>query len=170
MSTVKMWDKTVSKTMDKTLRRPEVKNTSIDVGENIEDLRKRVERLEHLIFHQGEVPSQEIPVLSLDFDELTYLKQLKSTLNMCLGLLDYTFTKDPNHLGLTPSEIESILRERFGLPVPLTTISVALLRAAGTLVTRTKIEGKPVTYRYRILPRGREAIRTNIDELKQRKE
>src|SRR5436309_12263438 len=98
MSTVKMWDKTVSKTMDKTLRRPEVKNSSIDVGENIEDLRKRVERLEHLIFHQGEVPSQEIPVLSLDFDELTYLKQLKSTLNMCLGLLDYTFTKDQNHL------------------------------------------------------------------------
>jgi hypothetical protein len=156
--------------MDKTLRRPEVKNASIDVPENIEDLRKRVERLEHLIFHQEEDPSKAIPVLGLDFDELTYLKHLKSTLDMCLGLLDYTFTKDPNHLGLTSTEIESIFRERFGLPVPLTTISVALLRAAGTLVTRVKVEGKPVTYRYRILPRGREAIRTKIDELRKRKQ
>ncbi len=156
--------------MEKTLRRPEVKHASIDVLENIEDLRKRVERLEQLIFHQEEDPSQAIPVLGLDFGELTYLKQLKSTLDMCLGLLDYTFTKDPNHLGLTPSEIESIFRERFGLPVPLTTISVALLRAAGTVVTRVKVEGKPVTYRYRILPRGREAIRTKIDELRLRKQ
>jgi hypothetical protein len=160
----------VSRTrIDKTLERSELKNASIEMLERVEDLTKRVERLERLILRQENDAEPVIPVLNLDFSELTYLKQLRSTREMCLALLDYTFAKDSNTVGLTPSEIESIFRERFALPVPLTSISVALLRAAGTFVTRIKVEGKPVTYRYRILPRGQETIRAKIEELRKRK-
>jgi hypothetical protein len=98
----------------------------------------------------------------VDMGGLSYLKELKSALDKCVAILDYAFSKDSRHKGLTPDEFASLLREKFGLPVPLPTISSQLYKATGRYVTRKKEEGSPVKYRYQILPRGREYIREKI--------
>ncbi len=132
----------------------------------LSDLTIRVLRLEQAVFGPKKIaPAAEI-FLEVDLSELTYVRELKSTLAMCLSLLDHFFKADPSHAGLSPDQMVSILHERFGVPIPLPSVSAALYRATGTLVTRKQAPGTPVRYRYRILPKGQEFIRQKIEELK----
>ena len=136
--------------------------------ESILELSERVRRLEQAVFGPKEPThaAADYPFLSFDFSGLDYLKEMKSTIDICLAILDYVFSKNPNHVGLTPDEIASIVRERFALSVSPTTVSVALLRAAGELVTRTKVPGRPIKYRYQILPKGQVFIQKKINQTK----
>lgn len=150
--------------LEKGLKGQDIGSLQADILETIDSLRRRVELLEQLVFRDQVSAPKASTAAEYDFSGLTYLKKLGSTLNMCLALLDFTFRKDPNHPGLTPDEMESILREQFGEPVPLPSISASLLRATGSLVTRTRVRGKPVRYRYRILSRGQERILQKVED------
>ena len=152
-------------TIEKGRKRQDTSSLVVGIAETINSLRRRVELLEQTVFREQVPASKEVVRVDFEFAGLTYLKKLESTLDMCLAILDSTFKKDPKHPGFTPDEIESILREFFAVPIVLTTISVSLLRATGTLVTRTKVAGHPVRYRYRILPKGQERIQKKIEEL-----
>jgi len=96
---------------------------------------------------------------------LEYVKELKSALDRCLLILDYELGNDPNHKGFTPDEFAEILKEKFGAPTPLSTISSQLYKATGVFVTRTKTSNQPVKYCYQILPRGRTYIRKKTSEI-----
>jgi hypothetical protein len=150
---------------EKDLKGQEVGNLQADITETINSLTRRVELLEQVVFREQVSAPTTTSTGDSDFSELTYLKKLGSTLDKCLAILDSTFRRHPNHPGLTPDEMETILREQFGEPIPLTTISPSLLRATGIYVTRTKVKGSPVRYRYRILPKGQERIRQKTEEL-----
>jgi hypothetical protein len=112
-----------------------------------------------------EIKNTSVKGIEINVEELSFIKGLKSALDKCLSLLNYTFEKNPLHPGLTPDEMVSIFREKFGMPIPLTTISSQLLSASGNYVTRTKIKEKAVKYRYQILPKGQEYIKKKIEEL-----
>jgi len=131
----------------------------------IDELKSRVEKLEGAVFG-GKQPKQiQQSTIDIDVAALSYIKELKSASDKCIAILDYLFSRDSHHPGVTPNEFASILREKFGLPVPLQTISSQLYAATSRYVTRKKILGKPVRYRYQILPRGQEHIHNEIASL-----
>jgi len=136
-----------------------------EIKRTLNELGKRVEKLEETVF-KVETPQTE-PKVSIDVDigSLGYVKELKSALDKCLAILDHLFSKNPSHAGLTPDEFALMFREKFGFPVPLPTISARLYEETGHYVTRKKIEGRPVKYRYQILPRGQDYIRSKIASL-----
>jgi len=131
-----------------------------------EELSRRVDGLEKTVFRNATVFHPMSADLSIDADNLDYLKELGSVIDMCLAILDHVFQKDTNHPGLTPGELASILKRQFGLPVPLSTISSQLYMRTGRYVTRDQVSHKPVKYRYHILPRGQDYIRSRIQDVK----
>jgi len=137
---------------------------SADVPKMVNELSKRIERLEQAVFGGGETRSG-ISTTDVDIGGLGHVKKLKAAADKCLAVLDDLFSKNPNHAGLTPDEFAAVFREKFGLPIPLSTISSQLYKQTGRYVTRKKISGKPVKYRYQILPRGQEYIRNKIASL-----
>jgi hypothetical protein len=139
----------------------EIKKLLVDLG-------NRIEKLEEIVFKSEFAPSKEEPTemnADLDVGSLSYLRKLKSARDKSLAVLDQLLSRNPKHAGLTPDEFARIFKEKFGLPVPLPTISSELYRASGHYVTRTKIPGKPTKYRYQILPRGQDYIRSKVANL-----
>ena len=92
---------------------------------------------------------------AIDYGELTELRRLTSVLDRSLSLLNFHSLKEETDHGLTPDEIVDIMREKFGYPVPLASVSAQLYRFTGKYVTREQISRRPVKYRYRILPTGK---------------
>jgi hypothetical protein len=132
------------------------------------DYGSRIEKLEGVVFKSEFVKSSEAPteiVADLDVGSLSFLKNLKSARDKSLAVLDQLLSKNPKHGGLTPDGLARIFKEKFGLPVPLPTISSELYRASGRYVTRTRVAGKPTKYRYQILPKGQDYIRSKIANL-----
>ena len=132
----------------------------------VAELSERVERLERTVFGNAATPSPTGVDVGIDAGDLDYLKALESTTDKCLAILDYVFRKDSNHPGFTPDELASIFRQQFGLPVPLPSISSRLYMKTGCYVTRKLVRGKPIKYRYRILPRGQDYIRGKTQTIK----
>lgn len=133
------------------------------------EIEKRVERLEDAIFRSRKQPTKAEEAGDIDTATLTYVKDLGSTLDRCLAILDNLFAKDSRHAGLTSDEFAVLLKDRYGLPVQLSTISSQLYKATGCYVARQRIEGPPVKYRYQILSEGQEYIRKRIEQLQGRK-
>jgi len=138
---------------------------SKDAGKTLSELEARIEKLEEVVYGGKEPVAKKSAAIDIDVNSLGYVKQLKSALDKCLAILDHLFSKDPNHAGLAPDEFTLIFRERFGLPVPLQTISSQLYKGTGKYVTRKKVQSRPVKYRYQILPRGQEYIRNTMANL-----
>ena len=130
------------------------------------ELSRRVDVLEKTVSGNATDSHPTFADISVDADNLDYLKELGSAIDMCLAILDHVSQKDTNHPGLTPDELASILKQQFGLPVPLTTISSQLYAKTGRYVTRDLVSRKPVKYRYHILPRGQDYIRSRIKGVK----
>jgi len=136
-----------------------------DIKETVKDLKVRVERLEKAVFHVGRLSALPSPTADADFSGLDYLRQLESAVDKSLAVLDYISSKNASHPGLTPDELAEIFKDRFGIVIALSTISWALSGVTGKYVTRKKIGNRPVRYRYQILPKGREYIRTKAGGL-----
>ncbi len=139
-----------------------------EIKKVLDDFGSRIEKLEGRVFasEPSEPKGQQSGAgVDVDVRSLSYLKELKSALDKCLAILDHLFSKDPNHTGLTPDEFTLMFKVKFGLPVPLSTISSQLYKETGRYVTRKKVAGQPVKYRYQILPRGQEYIRNKIARL-----
>ena len=136
-----------------------------DIKKITEDLKMRVERLEEAVFGAKQFSASPSVVTNVDFAGLDYLRQLESVVDKCLAVLDYLSSTNVNHPGLTPDELVEIFKDKFGIVVVLSTISSALLGVTGKYVTRKKIGNRPVRYRYQILPKGREYVRTKREGL-----
>lgn len=139
-----------------------MKNPEKAIGE----LSRRLDELEKVVFRNATGFQPISAGISIDAENLGYLRGLGSAIAMSLAILDHVFQKDTNHPGLTPDELASILKRQFGLPVPLSTISSQLYVKTGRYVTRDQVSHKPVKYRYRILPRGQDYIRSRIRDVK----
>jgi hypothetical protein len=136
-----------------------------EISKRLSDHEERLKKLERSVFKGPLV--KRVSGIGVNVEELPFVKSLDLVLDKCLGLLNYFFGKDPMNLDLSPDEMVSIFKENFGLPMPLTSISSALLGAAGTYVTRKKEKyGKTIRYRYQILPRGQEYLRDKIRQLR----
>jgi len=140
--------------------------------EEFQELKERVEKLEELNKvlqklqeSKVEIKNASVKSIEINVDEISFIKRLGSVLDKCLALLNYVFEKDPQNSGLTSDEIETILKEKFGLPVTLENISMSLKNVTGTYVTREKIKEKVIKYRYKILQKGKEYIEKKISEL-----
>lgn len=135
-----------------------------EIENEILEIKNRLKKLEERVF-STETKPVKTNEYDVKVDKLTYVKQLKSVLDKCLAILDNLFTSDPSFSGLTPDEFVKIFREKFGLPIPLSSVSSQLYSASGSMVTRVKVVGKPIKYRYQILQAGQEYIRREIEKL-----
>jgi hypothetical protein len=136
-------------------------------------LEDRVARLEEAVFGKGRKVVTKAATQkpsTLDYSGLTDVKRLKSFLDKSLCIMNSLSEKDPSSQGLTPDEIVSILGETFGVQTSLQVVSTQLIRAAGKYVARQKIVGKPIKYRYRILPEGRDRLKAKLSETRPAKE
>jgi hypothetical protein len=103
----------------------------------------------------------------INVGELSFLKDFRLVLDKCLALLSNISEKYPQHQGLTTDEIKTIFGNKFGLTTITTNaISMVLKEATGEYVEREELEGKPVKFRYKILPAGNEHIKNKIEQLK----
>jgi len=134
------------------------------IDEEFEKLKEKVERLEKIVLKKQK-EFERFTTTDIDVSKITYLKSLKTVLDKCLALLNHVFENNPQNLGLTPDEIQDTFRENFGLPIPLPSISARLSSASGNYVSRTKIKGKPIKYKYQILTKGQEYIKEKIQEI-----
>jgi hypothetical protein len=132
----------------------------------VAELSKRVERLEKSVLGNVAIPRSSVADAVIDAGDLHYLRELRSAPDKCLAILDHASRKDAGHSGFAPDELVAILRQQFGLPVPLSTISSQLYAKTGRYVTRDLISRRPLKYRYRILPKGQDYIRTKVETLK----
>jgi hypothetical protein len=145
-----------------------VKNASLLEKQEVSlTIEERIARLEEAVFGRigtAVVGAVATPSSAIDYGELTELRRLTSVLDRSLSLLNFHFLKKNHSLGLTPDEIVDIMRERFGYPVPLASVSAQLYRFTGRYVTRTQISRRPVKYRYQILPAGQTYLASKLQE------
>jgi hypothetical protein len=130
-------------------------------------IEERVARLEEAVFGRMAIkpPSAEKGASSaIDYGELTELRRLSSVLDRSLSLLNFHFMKAKSSPGLAPDEIVDIMRESFGFPVPLASVSAQLYRFTGRYVTRMRVSGRQVKYRYQILPAGQDYLATKLQK------
>lgn len=139
-----------------------------DLEKAVAELTVRVDRLESEVFQTRSIEMNP-HITSIEASNLDYVRELGSAIDMCLAILDHAFQSNVSDAGLTPNELVSILKQKFGLPFPLPTVSSSLYRKTGRYVTREIASKKPVRYRYRILPRGQEYIRQKIRNLRGRR-
>src|SRR5437879_430710 len=116
---------------------------SHDVSARLDELEERVGKLEATIYRPESQAIEAKADIQADLRGLSYLRGLKSALDKCFAILNYFFSKDSRHPGLTPDEFVAIFREKFGLSIPLTTISSSLPKEAGHYVTRQRVTGHP---------------------------
>lgn len=137
-----------------------------ELEKELAGLRERIERLEKAVFDHRQTNHPRTPEIDFDLNALGYVKHLNSTLDKCLAILNYAFEKDHTLRGFTPDELERILRETFGIPIPAKSISNRLGEVTGELVSRELFKGKTEKYRYRILQAGQREIQKRIKELR----